>query len=436
MEHHSNIVPWYLLAEEVGAELDWVPVDDEGRLDMTALDGALERGPKLIAVAHVSNVLGTVNPIADIVRLAHDAGAIAVVDGAQAAPKLPLDLAALGADFYGFTGHKLYGPTGVGVLYGRAELLEAMPPYEGGGSMIRKVTKERITWADVPARFEAGTPPIAEAIGLAAAVEWLDGVGLDAAHAHEAELAAYALERLADVPGLRVFGPPAGDDRVGIVSFEMEGVHAHDVSEILDRHAIAVRAGHHCAQVAHGSPRRRRDHPRQLRRLQHPRGDRPAGRRPPRRPPSLRARLRPGMDELYRDQILEHYKRPHNFGRLEDADLEFEDTNPFCGDEQHVTSGSTTTGRVAEVAFEGKGCAISTAATSLLTDELAGQEPRGAAAPAEGVRPRPARDRHLGDADEVRDARPQGRQERQPRPAGRMGGRGRGRRPRRGEPPT
>ncbi len=249
MEHHSNIVPWYLLAKEVGAELDWVPVDDEGRLDMAALEGALERGPKLIAVAHISNVLGTVNPIADIVRLAHDAGAIAVVDGAQAAPKLPLDLAALGADFYGFTGHKLYGPTGVGVLYGRSEVLEAMPPYEGGGSMIRKVTKERITWANVPARFEAGTPPIAEAIGLAAAVEWLEGVGLDAAHAHEAELGAYALERLADVPGLRVFGPPAGDDRVGIVSLEMEGVHAHDVSEILDRHAIAVRAGHHCAQV-------------------------------------------------------------------------------------------------------------------------------------------------------------------------------------------
>jgi cysteine desulfurase/selenocysteine lyase len=249
MEHHSNIVPWYLLAKEVGAELDWVPVDDEGRLDIAALEGALERGPKLIAVAHISNVLGTVNPIADIVRLAHDAGAIAVVDGAQAAPKLPLDLAALGADFYGFTGHKLYGPTGVGVLYGRSEVLEAMPPYEGGGSMIRKVTKERITWADVPARFEAGTPPIAEAIGLAAAVEWLEGVGLAAAHAHEAELAAYALERLADVPGLRVFGPPAGDDRVGIVSLEMKGVHAHDVSEILDRHAIAVRAGHHCAQV-------------------------------------------------------------------------------------------------------------------------------------------------------------------------------------------
>jgi cysteine desulfurase/selenocysteine lyase len=249
MEHHSNIVPWYLLAQEVGAHVDWVPVDEDGRLDMEALATALERGPKLIGVAHISNVLGTVNPIADIVRVAHEAGAIVVVDGAQAAPKLPLDLPELGVDFYGFTGHKLYGPTGVGVLYGRGELLEAMGPYEGGGSMIRKVTKERITWADVPARFEAGTPPIGEAIGLAAAVEWLDGVGLDAAHAHEAEVGAYALERLAEVPGLRVFGPPPGDDRVGIVSFVMDGVHAHDVSEILDRHAIAVRAGHHCAQI-------------------------------------------------------------------------------------------------------------------------------------------------------------------------------------------
>jgi cysteine desulfurase/selenocysteine lyase len=224
-------------------------VDEDGRLDMAALATALERSPKLVGVAHVSNVLGTVNPLAEIVRLAHDAGAIVVVDGAQAAPKLQLDLPALGADFYGFTGHKLYGPTGIGVLHGRRELLEAMPPYEGGGSMIRKVTKERITWADVPARFEAGTPPIGEAIGLAAAVDWLDSVGIEGAHAHESEIADYALGRLAEIPGLRVFGPPAGDDRVGIISFEVGGVHPHDVSEILDRHAIAVRAGHHCAQI-------------------------------------------------------------------------------------------------------------------------------------------------------------------------------------------
>jgi cysteine desulfurase/selenocysteine lyase len=249
MEHHSNVVPWYLLARQVGAELDWVPVTDEGRLDIEALGAALERGPKIVAVAHVSNVLGTINPIAEITRMAHDAGALVLVDGAQAAPKMSLDMGDLGADFYGFTGHKLYGPTGVGVLWGRRELLDAMGPYEGGGSMIHKVTKQEITWATVPARFEAGTPPIDEAVGLAAAIDWVDELGTEAIHAHEADLTAYALERLAEVPGLRVFGPPAGDDRTGIVSFELEGVHAHDVSEILDRHAVAVRAGHHCAQV-------------------------------------------------------------------------------------------------------------------------------------------------------------------------------------------
>jgi cysteine desulfurase / selenocysteine lyase len=249
MEHHSNVVPWYLLARQVGAELDWVPVTGEGRLDMAALGRALERGPKLVAVAHISNVLGTINPVAEISAMAHDAGALVLVDGAQAAPKLPLDVVELGADFYGFTGHKAYGPTGVGVLWGRGELLGAMGPYEGGGSMIQKVEKQRISWAGVPARFEAGTPPIAEAVGLAAAIAWMEDLGLDAIHAHEAELTEYALERLAEVPELRVFGPPAGEDRTGIVSFELDGIHAHDVSEILDRHAVAIRAGHHCAQV-------------------------------------------------------------------------------------------------------------------------------------------------------------------------------------------
>ncbi|MGH2993516.1 MAG: aminotransferase class V-fold PLP-dependent enzyme [Solirubrobacterales bacterium] len=249
LEHHSNIVPWYLIARERGAELDWAPVTDDGRLDMDALRSLLERGPKLVAVAHVSNVLGTVNPVAEIARLAHDAGATVLVDGAQAAPKMALDVGELGTDFYAFTGHKAYGPTGIGVLHGRLELLGEMGPFLGGGSMIRTVRRDEITWADVPARFEAGTPPIGEAIGLATAIEWLEGVGLDAVHARDAELATYALERLSAVPGLRVFGLPAGEDRGGIISFELEGIHAHDVSEILDRHAVCVRAGHHCAQV-------------------------------------------------------------------------------------------------------------------------------------------------------------------------------------------
>ncbi len=248
MEHHSNIVPWQQLAERAGAEIDWVPVDDEGALDLAAYATLLERGPKLVAVAHVSNVLGTENPVAEMARLAHEAGALVLCDGAQAAPKLPLDVGELGVDFYALTGHKLYAPTGIGALWARLDLLRATPPFLGGGSMIRKVTKGGTTYADPPARFEAGTPAIAQAVGMASALRWLDGIGMEAVRDHERQIADYTLERLAEVPGLRVFGPPRGPERLGPVSFELAGVHAHDVSEILDRHGVAVRAGHHCAQ--------------------------------------------------------------------------------------------------------------------------------------------------------------------------------------------
>ncbi len=248
MEHHSNIVPWQQLAERVGAEVDWVPVGDDGLLDLDAYAALLEKGPKLVAVTHVSNVLGTENPIAEIARLAHEAGALVLADGAQAAPKQPLDMAELGVDFYAITGHKLYAPTGIGALWVKLDLLREMPPFLGGGSMIRKVTKDGTTYADPPARFEAGTPAIAQAIGMASALRWLDGIGMEAVLEHERQIADYTLERLAEVPGLRVFGPPRGSERLGPVSFELDGVHAHDVSEILDRHGVAVRAGHHCAQ--------------------------------------------------------------------------------------------------------------------------------------------------------------------------------------------
>jgi cysteine desulfurase/selenocysteine lyase len=248
MEHHSNIVPWQQLAERVGAEIDWVPVGEDGLLDLDAYAELLERGPKLVAVTHVSNVLGTENPIAELARLAHDAGALVLADGAQSAPKLPLDMGELGVDFYAITGHKLYAPTGIGALWTKLDLLRAMPPFLGGGSMIRKVTMEGTTYADPPARFEAGTPAIAQAIGMASALRWLDGLGMEVVRDHERQIADYALERLTEVPGLRVFGPPRGAERLGPVSFELEGVHAHDVSEILDRHGVAVRAGHHCAQ--------------------------------------------------------------------------------------------------------------------------------------------------------------------------------------------
>ncbi|MBN8870418.1 MAG: cysteine desulfurase [Solirubrobacterales bacterium] len=249
MEHHANIVPWYLVAQRTGAELEFAPIDEEGRLDRGALAEALARGPKVFAFTHVSNVLGTKNPVAELIAEAKAAGALTVVDGAQSVPKFPVDVTEVGADFYGFTGHKLYGPTGIGVIWGRRELWEGLEPFEGGGSMINKVTPEKITWASVPAKFEAGTPPIAEAAGLAAAVDWVQEVGFPVIEAHEAELTAYALPRLADVPGLTIFGPDDTVDREGIISFELDGVHPHDVSEILDRHGVAVRAGHHCAQI-------------------------------------------------------------------------------------------------------------------------------------------------------------------------------------------
>ena len=248
MEHHSNLVPWQLLCSEKGAELAYVPVDDEGLLVLDALDALLARRPKLIAVAHVSNVLGTLNPIADIAERAHAAGAVVVVDGAQAAPHLPLDVAALDADFYAWTGHKAYGPTGIGILHGRRELLEAMPPFLGGGHMISRVGDFESQWAEPPARFEAGTMPVAEAIGLGAAVDYLSGLGMEAVWEHSRDVVGYAVERLREVPALTLHGPSDLALRGTVCSFTFDGVHPHDVAEILGREGVCVRAGHHCAQ--------------------------------------------------------------------------------------------------------------------------------------------------------------------------------------------
>jgi cysteine desulfurase/selenocysteine lyase len=248
MEHHSNLVPWQLLCERTGAELAYVPIDDEGLLIESELDALLARGPKLVAVAHVSNVLGTVNPIADIVARAHAAGAVVMVDGAQAAPHLPLDVHALGADFYAWTAHKAYGPTGIGVLHGRRELLEAMPPFLGGGHMISRVGEYESQFAEPPARFEAGTMPIAEAIGLGAAVDYLSGLGMDAVWEHSRDVTGYAVERLQSVPGLTLHGPAELEHRGSLCSFAFEHIHPHDVAEILGRQGVCVRAGHHCAQ--------------------------------------------------------------------------------------------------------------------------------------------------------------------------------------------
>jgi cysteine desulfurase/selenocysteine lyase len=250
MEHHSNLVPWQILAEEKGAVLEWVPIDDEGILDLTVLDGFLQGGDvKLVAVGHVSNVMGTINPVADIVARAHAKGAIVVVDGTQAVPQLPVDLAEIDADFYAWTGHKAYGPTGIGVLHGRRELLEAMPPWLTGGHMVGRVTKERTTWGELPSKFEAGTSAIAEGVGLGAAVDFIRAIGIDDIRAHERDLVGYALERLAEVPGLTIHGPGDADRRGAVISFALDHAHPHDTAEILGRDGVCVRAGHHCAQV-------------------------------------------------------------------------------------------------------------------------------------------------------------------------------------------
>ena len=248
LEHHSNFVPWQYIAKRTGATLRLLPVDDSGELDLSTLDGLAQNGNlKVVAINLVSNSLGTVNPVEQVAAWAHREGAIVVVDGAQAAPHRRIDVQTLGADFLAFSAHKMCGPTSVGALWGRLELLEAMEPFNLGGHMIRKVTFAETTWGDVPAKFEAGTQPIAEAVGFGAAVDYIEAVGLEAIEAWEHELTEYALERLVEVPGITLYGPPP-EKRAGIVSFNMEGIHPHDVAQILDMGGVAIRAGHHCTQ--------------------------------------------------------------------------------------------------------------------------------------------------------------------------------------------
>jgi cysteine desulfurase/selenocysteine lyase len=249
LEHHSNFVPWHMLCRETGAQFEMVEVDDEAVLRLDQLDELLATGTvKLVAVGHVSNAAGTISPVAEIVRRAHAAGAIVVVDGSQAIPQLPVDLGELDADFYAWTGHKLYGPTGVGILHGRRELLEEMPPFLGGGHMIASVSVDEIRWGQLPAKFEAGTSNIAEAIGLGAAVDFVSGIGMEMVREHERDLCAYALERLGELPDVSIMGPLDADRRGALVAFTLDIAHPHDVAEILGSRDVCVRAGHHCAQ--------------------------------------------------------------------------------------------------------------------------------------------------------------------------------------------
>ena len=251
MEHHSNIVPWQLLAERKGATLRWFGLTDEGRLDLSDLDSLVNERTKVVSVVWVSNMLGTVNPVAEIARRAHEVGALVVLDASQAVPQMPVDVTACGADLVAFTGHKCVGPTGIGVLWGRAEVLAALPPFLGGGEMIETVTMARSTYAAAPHKFEAGTPPIVQAVGLGVALDYLSAIGMSNVAAHEHAITAYALERMRSIDGLTILGPTEAVDRGGAISFEVEGIHPHDVSQLLDSLGIAVRAGHHCAKPAH-----------------------------------------------------------------------------------------------------------------------------------------------------------------------------------------
>ena len=251
MEHHSNIVPWQLLAERTGASLRWFGITDEGRLDLSNLDDLITERTAVVSLTWVSNMLGTINPLDVVIARAKAVGALVVVDASQAVPQLPVDVAALGADFVAFTGHKMVGPTGIGVLWGRYDLLAELPPFLGGGEMIETVTMERSTFAKPPHRFEAGTPPIAQAVGLGAAVDYLTGIGMENIAAHEREITAYALNALQEIKGLTVIGPKDATNRGGAVSFTLDGVHPHDVAQLVDSRGVAVRAGHHCAKPAH-----------------------------------------------------------------------------------------------------------------------------------------------------------------------------------------
>ena len=246
MEHHANIVPWQMLCAERGAHLRVAPIDDRGEIVMEELEKLLGERTRIVSVAHVSNALGTVNPAEEIVRLAHERGAAVLLDCAQSVPRMPVDVVALDCDFAVFSGHKTYGPSGIGVLYGKLDLLDAMPPYQGGGEMIRSVSFEKTTWNDVPHKFEAGTPAIAEAVGLGAAVDYLLELGLERVARHEAELLAYGTQRLGELPGLRLIG--TAREKTGVLSFVVDGVHPHDLATVLDQAGVAIRAGHHCAQ--------------------------------------------------------------------------------------------------------------------------------------------------------------------------------------------
>ena len=382
LEHHSNFVPWQYIAKRTGATFTAIPLDEHGELRLDGLEEIARMGNvKVVANNLVSNALGTINPVERLAAWAHEQGAIMVVDAAQAAPHHAIDVQQLDCDFLAFSSHKMCGPTSVGALWGRAELLEAMAPFNLGGHMIRSVSLEETTWGQLPYKFEAGTQPIAEAVGFGAAVDYVNDVGIGAIEEHERELLVYALERLADVPGFVGYGPPA-DRRAGIVSFNIEGIHPHDVAQVLDMDGVAIRAGHHCCQplmakLGVAATNRASFY------LYTTGGSSSSSRStgfvagPSHKAlhrSSAKGRPMSEFDQMYREVILDHYKNPRGHGELDDADAHAEGQNPLCGDEVSIFVAFGEDGdTIDEVKFSGRGCAISQAATSMLMEMVQGR---------------------------------------------------------------
>lgn len=386
MEHHSNLVPWHLLARRTGCRIRAVPITEDGRLDLAALDVLLNSRTRLVAVTHVSNVLGTINPVAEIARRVHAAGAAILVDGAQSVPHLPIDVAALGADFLAFSGHKMLGPTGVGALVVRPDRYEQMDPFLGGGEMIREVALTSSTYADPPWRYEAGTPNVAGVVALGAAVDYLRALGMDAVAGHDRLLGARARRRLSEVPGLRLLGPEPGPDATGgVATFTIEGAHPHDIAQALDGQGIAVRAGHHCCQPLMerlGLPATTRASfylynteaevdllASALAEVAHTYAPRASSPTVP--GPSAAAAEVPD-DEFFREVVLDHYLHPAGREPVDGVAVEWRGRNPLCGDEVTVRL-RTEDGRISGLQVIGHGCSISVASGSMLAERMKGR---------------------------------------------------------------
>ncbi|WP_436925641.1 SufS family cysteine desulfurase [Halosimplex amylolyticum] len=380
MEHHASLVTWQQVAKRTGATVRYVEVTDDGKLDLEHAKELIGPDTAIVSVVHVSNVFGTVNPVGTIAELAHDRDALVLVDGAQSIPNRPIDVESMDADFFAFSGHKMAGPTGIGGLYGKRSLLKGMEPFLYGGEMIRNVTFSDASWNGLPWKFEAGTPPIAEGIALAAAADYLADVGMDAVRDHETELAQYALERLADRDHVETYGPPAGEERSGVVAFNVDGVHGHDLSSLLNDRGIAVRAGDHCTQPLHdvlsipGSVRASfyvYNTTAEVDRLLDAVDDAPA---------ALDAYL---ASDRYHDAIAEHYANPRNEGAMQAPTFTKSSEETSCGDDGEFHVAVAPDGTIEDLAFESESCAVSTAVASILSEQLEG-EPLSVAASLDG----------------------------------------------------